>query len=453
MNTLHNRGKKLAYEFSIHARKPIVVEFAGVPKAGKTTTLANVQTFLKRCGFRTDVVIERASVCPIRDKKHANFNVWTACTTLSQILEKTQSTPHADDPQILFLDRGLFDSLCWLTMMEKISRLRTEDKEIVQKFLTLDDWRKRISAVFVMLVSASDAMKREQGVLPLNGAVGSIMNKDVLRNIREINKKCIDQFRGDFRIFEIDTSYGDTRNNPATTAETVANVILDLVEEQITERVLSCPKDVIGEIFGGNVFVDDVQAHKLTDTFQDAKVSQFLPRQDVEADASQVQAIPILVVRNANGHVLRLRRREKSVDNLLHNKIVLWAGGHVRVEDEIGGRSIVNCIVREVEEELRLQIEPSSIELIGAIYFDDGNNSARHVAIAYEWMAPSEDVSIVLSRSEFFEKRGTSLSGSFASIDKLAEDLQTRKLTEIWSVELVREYLAKDKVAFTPRLI
>ena len=166
-SNLQTRAERAAQQFSEKARKPLVIEFAGVPKAGKTTTLTQVQTFLKRCGFRTDVVVEPASVCPICDKKHANFNIWTLCTTLAQILEKTQNPPRTDDPQILFLDRGLFDSICWLTMMERISRIRREEREIIQKFLSIDDWRRRISAVFVMLASPSDAMKRERGVLPV----------------------------------------------------------------------------------------------------------------------------------------------------------------------------------------------------------------------------------------------------------------------------------------------
>src|SRR5271157_5238059 len=101
---LQQRAETLAQEFKKKGRKPVVIEFAGSPKAGKTTTLATVQTFLKRCGFKVEVVIERASVCPIRDKKHANFNIWTACTTLAQILEKTQhqhrSEPDRDAPEI-----------------------------------------------------------------------------------------------------------------------------------------------------------------------------------------------------------------------------------------------------------------------------------------------------------------------------------------------------------------
>ena len=73
MENLQERAERLAEQFTEKARKPLVIEFAGVPKAGKTTTLSHVQTFLKRCGFHTDVVIERASECPIRDKTAREF--------------------------------------------------------------------------------------------------------------------------------------------------------------------------------------------------------------------------------------------------------------------------------------------------------------------------------------------------------------------------------------------
>ena len=106
-SSLQVRAETAAGKFKQKAHRPIVIEFAGVPKAGKTTTLNTIHGFLKRCGFRVETVVERASVCPIRDKKHFNFNVWTACTSLSQILEKTQEPPSASDPEVLILDRGL----------------------------------------------------------------------------------------------------------------------------------------------------------------------------------------------------------------------------------------------------------------------------------------------------------------------------------------------------------
>lgn len=453
ISNLQIRAERSAEQFADKARKPLVIEFAGVPKAGKTSTLTHVQTFLKRCGFRTDVVVERASVCPIRDKKHANFNIWTACTTLAQILEKTQNPPRPDDPQILFLDRGIFDSICWMTMMERISRIRRDERELIQKFLLIDDWKKRISAVFVMLVSPSDAMKREQGILPVEGTGGSIMNSEILQQIKEINEECVDQLGKDFRIYPVNTSDGETKENPERTAEVVAEAILGLIEAQLEENILSCSKKVVTKFFGERNFIDASQAERLARCFREDHESNFRPRDAVENDESRVQALPIVVIRNADGEVLRLRRREKTVDDILHDKIVIWAGGHVRCEDAVNGDPLTRCAVREIEEELRLQIEPASLRSIGAVYFDNGGSTSKHVGIAYEWRASTNDVSVVLSRTEFFEKRGTSLSGSFASVDQLAKDVGNNKLAEPWSVELIREYLAKDTFDSNPRLL
>src|SRR4051794_33039020 len=119
-SAIQRRAEKLAAEFRDARLPALVIEFAGVPKAGKTSTLNQVYAFLRRCGFKCEVVVERASVCPIKDKKHFNFNVWTACTTLSQLLEKTQTPPRPDDPDILFLDRGVFDAMCWLRLLERL---------------------------------------------------------------------------------------------------------------------------------------------------------------------------------------------------------------------------------------------------------------------------------------------------------------------------------------------
>ena len=321
---LQRRAERASKLFAEKSRRPLVIEFAGVPKAGKTTTLSNVQTFLKRCGFRTDVVVERASVCPIRDKKHANFNVWTACTTLAQVLEKTQNPPRPDDPQILFLDRGLFDSICWMTMMERISRVRTEDRELIQRFLMIDDWRKRISAVFVMLASPDDSMRREQGILPVEGAEGSIMNPQILEKIRNVNLQCIDELETKFRLFPVDTSAGETKDDPQRTAEVVVETILSLAEGHVEENILSCPKHEVTEAFSGGCFIDAEDSESLASKFRGGRAT-YRPRAEVEADETVVQALPIVVIRNADGDVLRLRRRESTPTNPLHEKVVIWA--------------------------------------------------------------------------------------------------------------------------------
>jgi predicted NUDIX family phosphoesterase len=435
------RAEEAMKAFSVSARKPVVVEFAGVPKAGKTSTLNQVQTFLKRCGFRTEIVVERASVCPIRDKKHFNFNVWTACTTLAQILEKTQEPPHVDDPHILFLDRGLFDAICWLTMMERLARIRPEDRKIVEQFLRIDDWKKRISGVILMIASPEDSIYREHGLLPVEGARASIMNKEVLEQIKNTNLECQKKLEKDFYIFKVDTSDKKIKDNPKKTAEIVTEFILSVIEEQIKEEILTLPKEKIQKIFETSQFIREDKAASLVDMF--IKSGEFSPRQIVEKNSDLIQAIPVVVISNATGKYLRLKRKEKDTENILHEKMVIWAGGHVRKEDATNGNPLTHCAVRELEEELRLNIEPSQLILRGAIYIGEGTCTARkHIAVFYEWKAKTDDVAVVLSSAEFFERRGTSQSGGFIEMNELVRDIETDKITEPWSSIIIREFIA-----------
>ena len=443
---LQVRAERAAERFADSARKPIVIEFAGVPKAGKTSTLGQLQSFLKRCGFRVEVVIERASVCPIRDKKHSNFNVWTAATTLAQILEKTQNPPRPEDPHILILDRGLFDAINWFTLMERLERVRAADRKVIERFLLLDDWRERISGVIVMTASPQDAMEREKGFLPVE-TQGSIMNTEVLQRMLDITLDTVDRLRQDFRVYTIDTSFGDTKNNPCRTAEIVADIVLSLIEEHLQEDILCIPKEeLVTTIFQGKTTLNGPDALLVSEAFN--KSGTFRPRGEVEEDESLLQALPVVVVRNKSGDVLRLRRREKSEQKKLHEEIVVWAGGHVRKEDSKDGDALVQCALRELQEELRLNLEAKDLSLLGAVYADIGDSTSKHVAIVYGWTAETDDVTVALSSAEFFERRGTSLSGKFVKLDELAKDVDENKLGEIWSAEIIRELLAQNTFEF-----
>jgi predicted NUDIX family phosphoesterase len=447
---LQIRAEGLANRFAFNSRKPVVIEFAGVPKAGKTTTISQIYAFLKRCGFRVEVVVERASICPIRDKKHSNFNVWTACTTLAQILERTQDPPRHDDPQILILDRGLFDSICWLTMMERLARIRPAERQCIENFLTVDDWRKRITAVLVMTTSPEDSMEREKGYLPVE-TTGSIMNPQVLAQMLAATRENAVRLKRLFRIFEIDTSTGKNKTGSAQkTAEEVAGIVLDLIEEQLEEEILFIQKEEVRSVFKKKSSLRAEDARTLLEIFQ--KSGSFKPREVVEADSSKVQALPVVVVRNRSGEILRLRRREKSDSNPLHEKLVIWAGGHVRKEDAHNGDPLKQCALREIQEELRLSLKTEDLEFLGATYADSGGKTSQHVALVFEWRAPTDEVAIALSSAEFFERRGTSLSGQFVGLEELAEEVRVAKLSETWSVEILRELLPQSQSLFEPRL-
>jgi predicted NUDIX family phosphoesterase len=430
------RAERIVARFQ-SARKPVVLEFAGTPKAGKTTTIGQLQTFLKRCGFRVKVVVERASVCPIRDKKHFNFNVWTACTTLSQILEHTQEPPNNEDPQILILDRGLFDSICWLTLMDRLSRIRTVDREAIEEFLLIDDWRRRITGVVVMTASPEVALEREQGYLPVE-TKGSIMNREVLAQTLTTTRDCVDRLKEKFRIFQVDTSNGSGKNGPRKTAEIVADIVLNLIEEQLAENILHVDKAEVIDLFKRRSVLLDDEARSILEKFAAGK---FGPREQVESDPGAVQALPVVVVRNKSGEILRLRRKERLETSTLHQKLVIWAGGHVRQEDASNGDAIKLAAQRELQEELRLSVEVEELKFLGAIYADAGERIARHVALVFEWRAETDDVAVTLSTAEFFERRGTSLSGKFVPLEVLAKDIAAGDMPEPWSVEIVNQLL------------
>lgn len=445
---LQNRAELAAKNFNT-ARKPIVFEFAGVPKAGKTSTLNALHGFLKRCGFLVEVVVEKASICPIRDKHHFNFNVWTASATLMQLLERTQIPPRDGEPDILILDRGLFDALSWLYQMERMKRVTPTERQKIEKFLEISDWRKRISAVFVMTVNPKEAMDREKGLLPVSGLKGSIMNDQVLSQILKTTEEMVEKYNKDFRIFNINTSAkGD--DGQKKVAEHVATLALDVIEEHLREEILYLPKNVL---FNGPVgcrFIPLTEASSIVKQF--STHGQFRDRNLVEKDYDAVQALPIVVIRRKNGDVLRLKRKEQDPKNPLNEKIVIWAGGHTRKEDKSNGETLLQCILRELQEELRLSVEPQELVLQGAIYSDENPHSGKHIALVYEWRASTDDVVVALN-SEFFERRGTSLSGTFVSVEDLLMDIENEKLIEQWSVEIVTEILAKGKHTVSPRLL
>ncbi len=430
------RSEQLALDFRSSKRPALVIEFAGVPKAGKTSTLNQVYAFLRRCGFRCEVVVERASVCPIKDKKHFNFNVWTACTSLAQLLEKTQSPPRADDPDILFLDRGVFDSICWLSLLERLGRMRPEDESSITNFLLISDWTDRVSGVVAMSASPEDALTREHGHLPVEGPGGSIMNNTVLNQMGSIIKEKAMQLQDRFRVFEIDTSSELYSGDQKRTCEDVTDKVLDWVAESIEENILSVGRDAFSSL-DDELVVGREKAAEMIEVFESK--GNFEPRKKVEADLSRVQPLPVVVVRNHSGNVLTLVRKEKETTNNLHKKTTIWAGGHVRREDGPEGTgSILSGAIRELQEELRIYATPEQLTLLGSVYATDHGSTKKHLAFVYEWTAKTDDVEIALCNSEFMEKGGTSLQGVFLSPERIMEETENM---ERWSKEILTKLL------------
>ena len=108
-----------------------------------------------------------------------------------------------------------------------------------------------------------------------------------------------------------------------------------VIEEQLEEEILFLPADSVAPLFETSTWIGKAKAQQLVESFTTR--GAFRSRRTVESDFTLVQALPVVVVRNRSGDLLRLKRREQHKHNPLHGKIVIWAGGHVRREDGVNG--------------------------------------------------------------------------------------------------------------------
>src|SRR5215469_15471245 len=117
------------------ADRPLIIEFSGAPKAGKTRSISILELFLKRNGIKAEVFTERASIAPIRSKGHLNFNVWVSCASLQGMLEALYR-----DLDVFILDRGVFDALVWNQWLETTGKITHEEAQHVEQFFTMKRW-------------------------------------------------------------------------------------------------------------------------------------------------------------------------------------------------------------------------------------------------------------------------------------------------------------------------
>lgn len=140
-------------------KRPIVIEFSGSPKSGKTSCINSLELFLKRNGFKVKTIQERASVCPVTDKLSPMFNVWTACMSLSGMIGILEDKTNVMD--VLILDRGIFDALCWFNWLVTKGKMEKEQQSKIESFLLMDDLVKPIDIVFSFTADPETSIERE----------------------------------------------------------------------------------------------------------------------------------------------------------------------------------------------------------------------------------------------------------------------------------------------------
>ena len=407
-------------------RRPLFIEFCGSPKSGKSTTINSLSMFFRRNGLKTAVLTERAGVCPIQNKTHPNFNIWTLCSVIADMLEKMEHGKEKID--IIIADRGIFDALCWFNWLntnpsDKNPYLSNENFKELTTFINSDIWKRNIDLIYVFIVDPKTSIKREYSAL-LTEKRGSIMREDVLKTYNTSVEQVITKYSQYYRqVEQIKTDKEGLSGNPNKVNYMVTKSVLQNLIELMDEKIGYIPMEVL-------------QDKNLLSSLKETKLL-FGNRSEVEKDSKAVQPIPIAVITNkSRDKLLVVKKNAKKTDKSSpeKDKLLGYIGGHVRYEDNVKDdffKTIQNALHREIQEEINESISICATEPI-LIYADDNERSRQHLAICYIVEMDLDNKQFKITSDELTMKSGTSKSGKVMTPHELVSET-----LEKWTIEIL----------------
>lgn len=434
----------LSFKQERDLRRPILIEFCGSPKSGKSTTITSLNIFLKRNGFKTNVLSERASVCPVRNKRHPFFNIWTLTSAVAEIIQHL--VEGKDKVDIIIADRGIFDSLCWFEWLNtnpttNAPYLDDISYKNLRHFALMDFWHGYIDLIYVLQVKPVTSIKREYANL-LTEKRGSIMTEPVLEGFNKSIQSVIEKHGNKFRrITKIDTDTDEMDDEPNRVSYEVTSNVLNILKDLLIEKIgyFEFPKDIVFQVGINKIDILDQLNIKYGN------------RDKVEKNTNYVQPIPIAVITNKGRDkvfVVKKSPKRTSKASPESDTLLLYIGGHVRIEDEKDGDSIQATIEktlrREIQEEIGESISAKKANSF-LIYTTDNPSSKKHVAVCHVIEMDLDDKKFKLTSDEFIMKTGTSKSGQILSINEVIQGEQKREhKLESWSIAIIKEVFNKD---------
>jgi cytidyltransferase-like protein len=181
--------------------KPLIVEIAGMPKAGKDRLIKSVEYHFRRAGYRVNTIDEGARRCPFDKSHHFEFTSWGLFSILQSLLEEVYIPKH----DLVFINRGLYDVEVMIEMLKQKNDASAEEAKVLAQVASLTSYRDMIDMLMVCMCSPSESLFRERKDR-VAYSEGRIMNREVLGLLHQAYVDKIDSWRymGE-RIVVIDT--------------------------------------------------------------------------------------------------------------------------------------------------------------------------------------------------------------------------------------------------------
>lgn len=165
---------------------------------------------------------------------------------------------------------------------------------------------------------------------------------------------------------------------------------------------------------------------------------QFVDREHAERDPGFKQIIPYVVVGRAEDasdpiKYLTYTRSKEGSEGRLHSKLSIGIGGHIEVQDHNGNpdeanvMSILPCLIREMKEEIGVDIGEGNWPALGGLIYDPSTEVGQcHLGVLFLWRPPADCHILTENAIE---------NAQWLTIDQLAERFDE---LEAWSQFFVK---------------
>ena len=142
------------------------------------------------------------------------------------------------------------------------------------------------------------------------------------------------------------------------------------------ENVLVVPTSSLGDIIATNGLITG-REQEVLDLI--AREGRFLARPVAEESPEYRQIIPYVAIVRGD-EVFATRRLNKGGESRLHGRVSLGVGGHINEIDRADGQWLMNCLRREIEEEVDIA-DYGTLTLRGLI--NDSGDAVGNVHLGF----------------------------------------------------------------------
>ena len=412
---------------SLERRRPFVIEFAGIPKAGKSGVRNAIAHLAMKCQFRVlypEEGASRPSQRALREDLTA-FNAWTGMYALQNLLRACIPTNQYD---LVMLDRGIFDAVCWMEMLRQENYIDEISATAAKAFFSLREWTRLLDLVVIFDCDDKTALMREtSSALAISRLERTMPLLAPLRRVYN-NREILRSFENSGTAFLlVDTS--GIKTTKKAVAMTIAEEIGMLLEDALDPRYVILPKNCID--FSGFVPETKVPLSKWQSAVEVEKKSMA----ETDTSAKQLVSYGFIEIKNT---FLRLHRTGHANRPELKSRLSIGVGGHVEEKDLLLNETLENtlkkCLMRELEEELLMDEEPE-VELCGFINDESNEAGKYHIAAVHRVRLRTGTLRVRqgVSDQEFGE-------GSWALVpkEKLAKEIER---FDPWSQHIIHHCL------------